>query len=149
MVSKVLIGPLGWAVIVCPECEVKINTKPEKELQNKILDRVCTCGSKYQIIFDNRAAHRKKCSLPGILLAEKDIPVIIKNISEIGTSFSFEDHVYDLDVGSFYKLKMKINQDWIEGLVRVTRVHHKIVGVAFSELDTDYKKIIGAYSPSG
>jgi hypothetical protein len=80
-------------------------------------------------------------------LAEKDIPVIIKNISEIGASFSIEDNVNGLEIGSFYKLKMKINQDWIEGLTRVTRVHHKIVGVVFSGLDTDHKKIIGSYSP--
>jgi hypothetical protein len=147
MVSKVLVNPLGWAVVVCPDCGVKINTKPEKELQNKILDRVCICGSKYQLLFDTRSAHRKKCSFPGILLAEKDIPVIIKNISEIGASFSIEDNVNGLEIGSFYKLKMKINQDWIEGLTRVTRVHHKIVGVVFSGLDTDHKKIIGSYSP--
>jgi hypothetical protein len=147
MVSKVLVSPLGWAVMVCPECGVKTNTKPEKEIQNKILDRVCICGAKYQLLFDTRSAHRKKCSLPGILMAEKDIPVTIKNISEIGASFSLEGDVNGLELGSFYKLKMKINQDWIEGLTRVTRVHHKVVGVAFSGLDTDKKKIIESYSP--
>jgi hypothetical protein len=52
MVSKVLVNPLGWAVIICPDCGVKTITKPEKELQNKVLDRVCTCGAKYQLLFD-------------------------------------------------------------------------------------------------
>ncbi len=147
MVSKVVVGPLGWAIIVCPECRVKVNAKPEKELQNKVLDRVCTCGAKYKILFDTRSAQRKKCSFPGVLMADKDIPVIVKNISEIGASFSFEDGVYGLEIGSFYKLKMKINQDWIEGLTKVTRVHQNIVGVIFSGLDADHKKIIESYSP--
>jgi hypothetical protein len=147
MVSKILVNPLGWAVIICPDCGVKTNTKPEKELQNKVLDKACICGAKYQLLFDTRSAHRKRCSLPGILLAEKDIPVIIKNISEIGASFSFEDHVNGLAIGSFYKLKMKINQDWIEGVTKITRVHKNVVGVTFSEIGTDHKKIIGSYSP--
>ena len=84
MVLTVLINPLGWAVVVCPKCGAKNNTKPGEELQNKILDRVCTCGTKYQIIFDHRSAQRKKCSFPGIILAEQDTSVIIKDISEKG-----------------------------------------------------------------
>jgi len=147
MVSKILVSPLGWAVIVCPECGIKVNTKPEKELQNKVLDRVCTCGARYQILFDTRSAYRKKCSFPGVLMADKDIPVTVKNISEIGTSFSFENDANGLEIGSFYKLKMKINHDWIEGLTRITRVHRNVVGVMFSGLDTNHKKVIESYSP--
>lgn len=148
MVSKVLVSSLGWAVIVCPECGIKVNTKPEKEIQNKVLDRVCTCGAKYQILFDTRSAQRKKCSFPGVLMAETDIPVVVKSISTIGASFAFEKDVNGLSVGSFYKLKMKINQDWIEGLAKIARVHQNLVGITFSELDTNHKKIIESYSPA-
>lgn len=148
MVSKVLVSPLGWAIVVCPECGVKTNTKPDKELQNKVLDRVCMCGSKFKLLFDTRSAQRKQCSFPGVLMAEKDLPIVIKNISEIGASFSFENDINGVAIGSFYKLKMKINQDWIEGLAKITRVHQNVVGVAFSTLGNDHKKVIESYSPS-
>lgn len=148
MVSKILVSPLGWAVIICPECGIKVNTKPEKELQNKVLDRVCTCGAKYKILFDTRSAQRKKCSFPGVLMAEKDIPVVINSISAIGASFAFENDINGLAIGSFYKLKMKVNQDWIESLAKIARVHQNVVGITFSEIDTDHQKIIESYSPA-
>jgi hypothetical protein len=143
MVLKVLINSLGWAVVICPQCGLKSHTRPEKAIQNKILDQICTCGEKYQIIFDQRSAQRKKCSFPGILLAEKDFSVIIKDISEIGASFERDD--INLEIGSFYNLKMKISEDWVKILTRIARVNHKIVGVEFHSLDEDHKKMIESY----
>jgi hypothetical protein len=72
MIQEVLISPLGWAVIICPECGARSHTKPGKELQHIVLDRTCKCGAKYQVIFDTRSEYRKKCSLPGILIAENN-----------------------------------------------------------------------------
>ncbi|MCX5850070.1 MAG: PilZ domain-containing protein [Deltaproteobacteria bacterium] len=146
MILEVLIGPLGWAVVICPQCGLKSHTRPGKELKNKILDRVCTCGLKYQLIFDSRSAQRKKCSFPGILLAEKDIPIIIRDISKIGASF--ENDGISLEIGSFYNLKIRISEDWVKVLTRIVRVSEKIVGVEFSGLDEDQKKTIGSYLPS-
>jgi PilZ domain. len=143
MILEVPIGPLGWAVIVCPECKTKSHTRPKKELHNKILDRICICGLEYKLIFDTRSARRKKCSSPGILFAEKDIPVVIKDISTMGASF--ESDVTELEVRSFYRLKIKISKNWIEVLARIARVDRKIAGVSFVSLDTDQKKVIESY----
>jgi hypothetical protein len=143
MIEEVFIGPLGVAIIICPECRLKIHARPGKAFQHKILDHVCQCGFKYQIIFDNRFAHRKKCSIPGVFLTEKDIPVVIKDISRIGASFAGD--VNGLEIGSYYKLKMKIDTDWIESLAKITRVGHKLVGVTFHGLASDHKNKIESY----
>ncbi|MCX5849558.1 MAG: PilZ domain-containing protein [Deltaproteobacteria bacterium] len=143
MIQEVLISPLGWAVIICPECGEKVHVKPGKELQHIVLERTCTCGAKHKLVFDTRSEHRKKCSFPGIFLADKNIPVTIKDISEIGASF--EGNVRGLEIGSFYNLKIKISEDWVKVLTRVIRVNRKTVGISFVNIDADQKKIIEYY----
>ncbi|MGA2780602.1 MAG: PilZ domain-containing protein [Smithella sp.] len=143
MLLEVLIGPLGWAVVVCPKCGAKNHTKPEKDLQNKVLDQVCACGLKYQLIFGHRSAQRKKCSFPGILLAKQEIQVVIKNISETGASF--ESYGIELEKGNFYRLKIMIGENWINVLTRIVGVNNHRVGVKFISLGDDQKKIIGSY----
>jgi hypothetical protein len=149
MIEEVLIGPLGWAIIICPECGEKSSVKPGKELQNKILDRTCTCGLKYQLIFDMRSASQKKCSFPGILLSETDVPVTLQDISEKGASF--ECNAKGINVGSFYNLKIKVKKDWVEILIRIkiVRIDRKLVGVEFVKLSADQKKTIESYILAG
>ena len=143
MLLEVLIGPLGWAVVVCPRCGLKDYSRPAKELQNRILDQVCRCGLQYQLIFDSRSVQRKPCSFPGILLADQDIPVTIRNISESGAYFESDDMT--VDVGGFYKLKMVINDCPMDVVTRIVRFNRNMAGVKFVTLGTDQKKIIESY----
>ncbi len=143
MIQKVSISPLGWAVIICPQCGLESHHKPGRELLHKVLERTCTCGAKYQILFDTRTAPRKKCALPGILSAEDTITVEINNISERGASFEVDE--LSLDVGSVYALKIKIGDDWIEVLVRIIRVNNKTAGFEFVNLGYNQKKMIESY----
>jgi hypothetical protein len=143
MIQEVLISPLGWAVTICPECGLKSHSKPGKELRHKVLGITCSCGAKYQVIFDTRAECRKKCSLPGILVAEENIAVEINNISEIGAYFEGDE--LNIDVDGFYHLKIKINEHWINVSVRVVRENQKIAGVEFVNLGYNEKKIIESY----
>ena len=143
MYQKISISPLGWAVITCPNCALESHTKPGKELLNKILERTCVCGATYQILFDTRVAPRKKCALSGILEAENPITVEINDMSARGASFEFDE--LDLDVGSVYPLKININDDWIEVLVRIIRVDHKTAGFEFVNLGYNQKKMIESY----
>jgi len=55
MIQEVFISPLGWAVIICPECEAKTHAMPREELQHKVLERTCRCGAKHQIVFNTRS----------------------------------------------------------------------------------------------
>ena len=143
MIQEVLISPLGWAVIICPECGARSHTKPGKELQHIVLERTCICGARYQVIFGTRSEYRKKCSLPGILLADNNITVEINNISELGADFEGDE--LNLDVGSSYHLKIKISEQWIEVLVRIVRADQEIAGVAFVNLGYNEKKMIESY----
>ena len=144
MIQEVLISPLGWAAIICPECWAVSHTKPGKELQHIVLERTCRCGAKYQVIFDTRSEHRKECSLPGILSIENNkITVEIINISEIGAYFEGDE--LNLDVGSIYHLKIKISEQWIDVLVRIVRVNQKIAGVEFVNLGYNEQKMIESY----
>jgi PilZ domain len=143
MYQKVSISPLGWATVSCPECGVESHNKPGKEFQNKVLERTCICGAKFQILFDTRTAPRKKCALSGILSAENTITVEINNISARGASFEVDE--LDLDVGGVYPLKMNISDDWIEVLIRIIRVNDKIVGFEFVNLGYNQKKMIESY----
>jgi hypothetical protein len=143
MIQKVFISSMGWAVIICPQCGLESHHKPGKEMQHKILERTCACGAKYQILFDTRTAPRKECSLPGILSAEKTITVEINHISERGASFEVDEG--DITVGSVYPLKIKINNDWIEVLVRIIGKNKKIVGFEFVNLGYNQKKMIESY----
>ncbi len=146
MIQEILISPLGWAVIICPECGVMSYTKPGKELQHIVLERTCICGAKHQVIFDTRFEHRKKCSLPGILLTDDNITVVINDISEIGACFEGDE--LNLDVSSFYHLKIKISEQWIEVLVRIVRVNQNIAGVEFVNLGYNERKMIESYLSS-
>jgi hypothetical protein len=143
MIQEVVISPLGWAVIICPECGVRNHTKPVKELQNKVLERTCRCGAKYQIVFNTRTEQRKECSLLGILLAENNITVEIYNISEVGAYLEGDE--LNLDVGSTYPLKIKTGERWIEVLVRIVRADSKIAGTEFVNLGYNERKMIEAY----
>ena len=143
MIQEVVISPLGWGVIICPECGVRNHTKPLKELQHKVLERTCRCGAKYQIVFNTRTEQRKECSLPGILLSENNITVEIYNISEIGAYLEGDE--LNLDVGSTYPLKIKISEHWIEVLVRIVRANNKIAGTEFVNLGYNERKMIEAY----
>lgn len=143
MIQKVSISPMGWAVIICPQCGLESHHKPGKELQHKVLEKTCKCGAKYQVLFDTRNAPRKKCALPGILSAENTIIVEINDISERGASFEIDE--LDLDVGSVYPLKIKFSDDWIEVLVRIIRINNKIVGFEFVNLGYNLKKMIESY----
>lgn len=143
MIQEVLISPLGWAVIICPECGLRSHTKPEKELQHKVIEKTCICGAKYQLIFDTRSEPRRKCSLPGILSTEENITVEIISISEIGASFQADE--LNLDIGSFYNLKIKISNKWIEVLIKIIRVNQDIVGCEFVNLGYNERKIVESY----
>ncbi|MGD0278319.1 MAG: PilZ domain-containing protein [Smithella sp.] len=143
MIQKVSISPMGWAVIICPQCGLESHHKPGKELQHKVLEKTCKCGAKYQVLFDTRNAPRKKCALPGILSAENTITVEINDISERGASFEVDE--LDIDVGSVYPLKIKFSDDWIEVLVRIIRINNKIVGFEFVNLGYNLKKMIESY----
>jgi hypothetical protein len=143
MYQKISISPLGWAVVSCPQCGLESHNKPGKELQNKVLERTCICGAKYQILFDTRTAPRKKCALSGILSAENSITVEINDISIRGASFEVDE--LDLDVGSVYPLKININDDWIEVLIRIIRVDNKTAGFEFVNPGYNQKKMIESY----
>ncbi len=143
MIQKVFISSMGWAVIVCPQCGLESHQKPGKELQHKVLERTCTCGAKHQILFDTRMAPRKECSLSGILSAEKTITVEINHISERGASFEVDE--LNLDVGTVYPLKIKINNDWIEVSIRIIGINKKIAGFEFVNLGYNQKKMIESY----
>ena len=140
MIQEVFISPLGWAVIICPECEAKTHAMPREELQHKVLERTCRCGAKHQIVFNTRSEQRKECSLPGILLAENNITVEIKNIS--GISAYFEGDELNIYVGSTYPLKIKISAHWMQVLVRIVRANHKSAGIEFVNLGSNERKMI-------
>ena len=146
MIQEVLINPLGWAVIICPQCGLKSHVKPGKELQHIVMGRTCTCEAKYKVIFDIRSEHRKKCSLPGILLAENNITVVINNISKVGAYFEGDE--LNLNVGSIYHLKIEISEHWIEVLVRIVRTNQKMAGVEFINIGHNEMKMIESYLPS-
>lgn len=143
MIQEVLISPLGWAVITCPECGLRSHTKPGRELLHKVIERTCICGAKYQLIFDTRSEPRRKCSLPGILLGDENITVEIISISEIGASFQADE--LNLDIGNFHNLKIKINDKWIEVLIKIIRVNQDVVGCEFVNLSYNERKMIESY----
>jgi hypothetical protein len=143
MTQKVFISPLGWAVIICPKCGLESHHKPGKELMHKVLERACPCGEKFPVLFDTRTAPRKECILPGILSAEKNITVEVNHISERGASFEVDE--LDLDIGSVYPLKIKINNEWVEVLVRIIGIHRNTVGFEFVNLGYNQKKMIESY----
>jgi hypothetical protein len=143
MIQEIIISPMGWAVIICPKCEKTTHTMPRGELQHKVLETTCRCGAKHQIIFNTRSEQRKECSLPGIILAENNITVEIKNISSI--SAYFEGDELNLYVGSTYPLKIKISEYWIEVLVRIVRVNHKAAGIKFVNLGYNEREMIKSY----
>jgi hypothetical protein len=143
MYHKFSISPLGWATVICPHCGLESHNKPGKELQNRVLERTCICGTKYQILFDTRTAPRKKCALSGILSAENTITVEINDISASGASFEVDE--LDLDVGDVYSLKINIGDDWIEVLIRIIRINDKTVGFEFVNLGYNQKKMIESY----
>ncbi|MGA2553745.1 MAG: PilZ domain-containing protein [Smithella sp.] len=143
MYQIVSISPLGWATVMCPQCGLESHNKPGKELQNRVLERTCTCGAKYQILFDTRTAPRKKCALSGILSAENTITVEINDISARGASFEVDE--LNLDVGDVYSLKINISDDWVEVLIRIIRINDKIVGFEFVNLGYNQKKMIESY----
>jgi len=143
MYQKISISPLGWATIICPKCGQESHNKPGKEMLNKVLEKTCICGAKYQILFDTRTAPRKKCALSGILSAENTITVEINDISASGASFEVDE--LDLDVGDVYSLKINIGDDWIEVLIRIIRINDKIVGFEFVNLGYNQKRMIESY----
>lgn len=143
MIQEIVISPLGWAVIICPECGAASHAKPGPDLQHKILERTCICGAKHQIVFNTRTEPRKKCSLSGILLAEEDVTVDVYDISEKG--FYFEGDDLNLNIGSIYKLKIKISEQWIEVLARIVRADKKFAGAEFVHLGLNERKMIGNY----
>ena len=143
MYQIISISPLGWAIVMCPHCGLESHNKPGKELQNRVLERTCICGAKYQILFDTRTAPRKKCALSGILSAENTITVEINDISARGASFEVDE--LNLDVGDVYTLKINISDDWIEVLTRIIRIDDKIVGFEFVNLGYNQKKMIESY----
>ena len=143
MYQKISISPLGWATVRCPQCSLESHNKPGKELLNRVLERTCICGAKYQILFDTRTAPRKKCALSGILSAENTITVEINDISARGASFEVDE--LNLDVGDVYPLKINISDGWIEVLIRIIRVNDKIVGFEFVNPGYNQKKMIESY----
>ena len=140
MIQEVAISPLGWGVIICPECGGKSHTTPSQESQHRVLNITCRCGARHQIVFNTRAKQRKDCSLSGILLLKNNITVKIKNISETGAYFEGEG--LNLYVGGTYPLKVRMGEQWIEVLVQVVRANEKSVGCEFVNLGYNECKMI-------
>lgn len=142
-VQEIIISPLGWAVMICPQCGLKSHTKPGKEMLHVVLERTCSCGARHKIIFDTRSEPRKKCSLPGILFAEEDITVEIINICEKGASFEADE--LRLDIDGIYRLKIKINDKWSELLIKIIRIDKNVAGFEFVNPGFKERKIIESY----
>jgi|GEM_PF-903185 len=149
MIQKIFISSMGWAVIICPECGQESHHKPGKDLLNKVLETRCRCGAKYQVLFDTRTAPRKQCSVPGILLSDKTITVEINHLSERGASFEVEEDEAEIEKGSVYSLKMKLNGDWIEVLIRIVGINRNVAGFEFVNLNFNHKRMIETYILSG
>jgi hypothetical protein len=143
MIQEVAISPLGWAVIICPDCGGKNHATPSQESQHRVLNITCRCGAKHQIVFNTRSKQRKDCSLPGILLLKNNITVEIKNISQTGAYF--EGNELNLYVGSTYPLKVRIDEQWIEVLVQVVRANEKSAGIEFVNLGYNESKMIESF----
>ena len=143
MVQKVFVSSMGWAVIICPECGQESHHKPGKDLLNKVLETRCRCGAKYQVLFDTRMAPRKDCIVPGILSTDKNIAVEINYLSERGACFEVDES--EIEIGNIYTLKLKIEGDWIEALIRVVRINKNVAGFEFVDLGYNQKRMIESY----
>ncbi len=143
MIQEVTISALGWGVITCPECGGKTHATPGAESQHRVLDIKCRCGAKHQIVFNTRAKQRRECSLSGIILLKNDLAVTVKNISATGAYFEGDE--LNLFVGSTYPMKIKIDEQWIEVLVKIIRANHKEAGLEFVNPGYNESKIIESF----
>lgn len=147
MIQEVLISPLGWAVTLCPECGLRSHTRPGKEMQHIVLQQLCRCGARYKVVFGTRSECRKKCSFPGIISSGEDIAVEVNNISEIGVYFEADE--LNIEVGRMYKLRIKMEGNWVDFTVRIVRVNGKIAGAEFVNPGFKERKRIETFLLSG
>jgi len=143
--KRISVNLQGEAALICPVCGKYFRLKPQKEYWNRPLKIKCDkCKNKIQLIFDTRSAYRKEGVLPGILLAPgKDVPITILDLSETGASI--KNTKLQLQEGDFYKVKIKVKEDWIEILVRIARVSPDKIGVEFFKVGNHERKIVGFY----
>jgi len=143
--KKVFLSHQGEAALICPNCGKYHRLRPSKEYWNKKIKMPCEkCGEYIRAFFDTRSAYRKDGVLPGILLAPgKDVPITILDLSETGASIKNTN--LQLHEGDFYRIKIKVKEDWIEILVRIARLNPDKVGVEFFKVGNHERKIVGFY----
>ena len=150
-IQKAYVRHDGTTVVKCHSCGTSktVNTAKLKKHGQPLKIR-CSCQAVFQVFFEFRSAHRKKCNLAGyyakLPVMDEWLKMRVDNISLTGVGFTaFKKD----DLRASDELMIRISLDdreksRIEKRAVVRWVHDRNVGCRFNESD-QYDKILGFY----